>query len=398
MYIKKVIIFILLLVILGSCAKKQSEVSIRKKVSPAQRYEFKLYDSIAVDYLAGSLLIVDMTNRGLFLGLDFLDKTILLFNRSGKIINKFNRVGSDPVSFGSFLYALGFYDNTTVSVLSERGITFYSLNGEFIRNLPYRGEFAGFQMNNQLQLRPVTINDTTYLLALMDSKTKYRITDKEFYDEVHYFTMINTITNNQKKIVQIEENDIYKNGKYFYPSRIIPVFSVDRKRNLLKVKYPLGENLYTYSLEGDIKLSRITNLQPEHLKEPVGVPFENPEKDPGFSINGFYRNIFVNQDTTFLVYTTHFDTDKFTNDTGLNFFENPVKYYNAYNHRYTATYCQVFVNDEKVCQDIPLPPEASYIAWISGYNYVIMKKGTSMLNYEPDNEMFYVYKIVPVAE
>lgn len=391
----KKLCYLLTLLILDSCVNYGYE-EVGNSADLLQ-YKFEQYDSLTVDYLAGLFVVSDRSVSGLFLGLDFMDKTVVLFNHFGEITNRFNRVGGDPRAFGNYLFALGFYNDSTISVLSEKGIFFYSLKGELINKLTYSGDFTGFQMNSQLQLLPVTVNDSSYLLTLTDFGTDLKITVPEFYNEARYFTMINTKSNERRLTIKIEDDDLYRNGKFFFPDRFIPVFDVDREHNELKVKFPLGDKLYTYSLADEMALVKITNLEPEHLMEPVGVPFDKPESYIGFSTNGSYSHIYIKQDTTLLFYKTHFDTDKFTNDTGFNFFDDPAGYYTEYRHLYTSKYCQVFVKDKKLCEDILLPAEASYIAWVDNFNYIVMGKETNWQSKEADNEKFYIYKIAPAS-
>ena len=367
------------------------------KESNNQLPEYKLvqYDSLSVDYLAGQFVVNDRSASGMYLGLDYLDKTLLLFDQFGNITHRFNRAGEDPWSFGNYLYAFGFYNDSTITVLTEKGIFFYNLQGDLKRKLPRKGDFNGFQTNSQLRILPFSHKNDSSLVTLTDFGTDYRLDKPIFYKMAKYITLINTNTNEWELYIKNKE-PLYNSGKYFYPDRIIPIFDIDRQHKELQVKFPLGNTLFIYSLEDRMPLVDKVDLMPENMQEPEGVLFNNPEEYTGFSINGFYNHIHTHGDTTFLFYRTKFDIKKFSRETGLNFLKDPAGYYNEYRHVYTSTYCQIIVKDKKICKDIKLPQRTRYVAWVNSINSIIISEIPSNLETEEETINFYIYKLTPV--
>jgi hypothetical protein len=335
-----------------------------------------------------------MSDDGLFLGLDYLDKTVLLFDREGEIVSKFNRSGADPWAFGYFLFAIGFHDASTISILSEKGIFFYALNGDLKNSIGSSGNFSRYQTNSQLQLLAFKNGNVPYIITLTDLGTELRISNPEFYNHAYYFTLINLTTGERVRKIQIPENDIYRNRKFFYPDRIIPIFDISESTRELRVKFPIGDKLYIYSLSGELPLINTVDLELEHFREPTGIPFDRPEDFTGFSVNGYFRSIFSVGDTTFLFYRNQFDIEKFSFETGLNFSANPAEYYSTYGHLYTSDYCQILVHGKKISNDIIAPKEASYIGWVTSKDYIIAGKEIKNLDYEPDHLTFLIFKIV----
>ncbi|GEM_PF-4384923 len=381
-----------------ACSRDETVSIDGGKNEELQEFIFQPYDSLTVDYLAGLFVMADKTNNGLFLGLDFMDKTVILFDSAGEIVNTFNRAGADPWSFGNYLYAIGFNNDSTINVLTEKGVYFYSLQGKLLKKLSYKGNFSGFQLNSQLQILPIELSDSTYLLTLTDFATDLRLSQPEFYQEARYFTLINTTNNKRQHFVSMEESTLYKQDKYYYPARVCPAFDVDRSKGELRVKYPLGNKMFTYSLLDNFKLIKITDVTPEHMDTPVGVPFDKPNSYTGFSTNGFYSHIFARGDTTFLFYTTEFDVNKFELTTQTKFFADPAGNYNQYRHLYTANYCQIFVGERKLCKDIKLPEDGAFVAWVDNLHSIIIGKETNTLDREEDSKKYYLYKLNPATE
>lgn len=363
----------------------------RAEIGNYPEYRFYKYDSITVDYLAGNLTIVGKSNDDIFLGIDYNDKTIILFTDAGQIVSTFNRSGGDYRSFGNIVYAIDYYNDSTISILSEKGVFFYDKMGELIKKLLNPDGFFAFQMNSQLQILPVFIHGEEYVLTLTDFETHLPWNSAKFYEEAKFLTLLNVNTNDRKFIIMHEPGDLYRNGKFYYPDKLCPFFGI--KDDEIYVKYPLGEKIYVYSIDKDFSLSNTINLFPEYLEEAEGVPFDNLDSYRGYSPNGSYQGMYMRGDTTFMLYNSGFDIDRFTNDTGFDFYENPGRFSNEYRHLYRSKYFQLLAGGKKIARDILLPSEISSISFIESTNSIIGSVETNWSEDETYNVKFYKYRV-----
>lgn len=136
----KLLIFSILLAVLASCGKTETE----KPATPLseQALKFEIYDSLVVDYL-GNLLLMDISPDGKnYLMIDQNTDTIFVTNPEGEIKYKYYRNGDDPEAIPGNRAGLGkFLDNQTILIPGTRGLASYAISGSL--NKSYKPEFTG---------------------------------------------------------------------------------------------------------------------------------------------------------------------------------------------------------------------------------------------------------------
>lgn len=117
-----------------ACSGEKEENKTSTPLSE-QNFEFKIYNSLLVDYL-GNLFLADITEEGkTFLLIDQRSDTLFVTDREGTILGKFKRLGDGPGFYqSSRLGPPSFLSPKEIIVPAFRGFYLYSLSGEPTRS------------------------------------------------------------------------------------------------------------------------------------------------------------------------------------------------------------------------------------------------------------------------
>ncbi|MEL6944221.1 MAG: hypothetical protein AAFO82_16290, partial [Bacteroidota bacterium] len=111
-----------MIIIFSNCSEKAIETSIDNQ-------QLIITDSIEIDYAAKLKYVDFLVEEQVHLLADIDNTTVLEVDSVGNIRNQFQCGGREEEQIGSLISAIGYIDNNTIGIVSERGIFFFQRNG-----------------------------------------------------------------------------------------------------------------------------------------------------------------------------------------------------------------------------------------------------------------------------
>lgn len=247
-------------------------------------WEFQLQDSIQLDLLGtptladaefGKILIWNGTGR----------EFILLDQKTGEIIHRFEKKGDSPGNFGFQMTLPGFIDENRIAIAGMPGIFVFKLSGELIRKHPHpEPQFGGanmelpggsiqwidFKGKRHVLFRSLRIHDSFQ-------------GEKEFYTRFRALEITDPETGASQEYIPFRPESRFLNGLGYEMPDYDPVFDSDSKEVFLAFA---GEPaIHRYEISGDSLIwKQSQNLALKDFGEVTGKPLETFQSMT-FSVN-----------------------------------------------------------------------------------------------------------------
>ena len=233
----------ILLLLAASCNRDKFEEAFPATVS--------IVDSIAIHNpgLPTLLNVSENENRWLFYA--YVTQKILVCDSTGTIISLFDPFIEGPGQIGPTLFSAGFKGNDTLLFLSERGLTKYSILGQFISH--QRNEHGLFNAGLAEHLSYFENNQSEYVIA------KYYLWPLDYDNtditRVLPLTLITLADNSSKGVLKIDQSSENIHGLYG------AIFSVNAARNELALIIAPQRKLTLYTLDTFPQKIKAYNLE-----------------------------------------------------------------------------------------------------------------------------------------
>lgn len=314
-------------------------------------------DTIKVKYDGEVLLLTDVRKDKLAY-FDFFSKEILVTNRKGEIISKFNHSLLGSESFGNFIYGVHFQNDSVLSILSNKGYFMYGLNGALISKYlhTFNLDFSVY-MNGDFKLS--YDKKRNQFVSLLTTATDLGSNKPEFFEQARHITTFNLDSMKYSWHVPYEAEGSYLQKKYYTGEWNAHYDINDDTIGVVVGRDPI---VYLYRLSDFKKLSSFSTV-PEYFKQEVKFEFgsdtfSDHKKRLTSYANSDYRRIFLRGDTVFTSYSGGIP---------LNVFEsiNNLEDYNTIGVKNQKHYVQLFVNTKKTSKDLELPKEFPLLMQVS---------------------------------
>mgnify|MGYP002078340252 CR=1 FL=1 len=274
---------LLLVTVLISCSRPDSsEISLDLVES-----EFEVIDSVKVPYL-GYFYLSDISNDGkLFLAYDAQRQEVVLFNRSGEIVNQFSKMGDVPDAHG-YLRALPAFDQDNhILIHALKGTLLYKQSGEFIRKLldPVESFGGVFVYVNGGKPLLVQHDQKNYIIIRYNGDRVHDANGKPIYEQTPLVEIYELSDPENKQQILIPSSSVFTDGLIYWETDYWPIFSL--LENKLYVTMGMDPNIYVYTLSDNFEL-----IQEEKILLPYDIfntrQGDNPkEYSPGMAMARF---------------------------------------------------------------------------------------------------------------
>ena len=373
--------------IISGCSKSETKEKHYKN-----KYLFEVLDTLRIEHLGTVIELVDVNKTNgdmLFASVVNVD-TIVQTNYKGKIKNKIKVSGEGGNEVG-FIFNLSYIGDTAILVNSNRGFFFYDLNGKALGRKPII-EKTNLKTLGSNTLKPIISSiktDTGIVLALQlknslsDSQLS-NIHSKESYQSYKSLTFYNINNSEYINAFGFEPESDFMDFEYHYGD-IITLFNFNSFTKSFYTLHNPDSKLYKYDIS--LKKIKTIDLEPNNFKLPVRYNF-SIKKTPSYKhmdVNSSYVYLSTNKDVSIITYRTGIPEDEYdkTNSEA----EIPELW-----KKYMKYYAIILINDNKVCNDVPLPYSAVGVSYIHDANNMILSTNPSITETE-EATIFYRCKI-----
>jgi|GEM_PF-2108149 len=375
-----------------SC-KEPTTNTFYKKVETLAQKKFVLVDSIIVKGVSTLYLVITDFNSVTkkYLAFDPLGSNeIFEFDIHGNITRKLNLMGTDSLSYGNYLYGLGYISDSSICIVSEKGCSIYDFNSHRINFV--HASFAGNNINYQMSIDSRGIIYCPVILAKQQS-SDINPSNRGYSSNKKNIMAINFKDSTYTPNIKFEENSIYLNDKIWY-NKNYATSIYDMSDSSIKIIYQLENKVYEYksSNDGSLSLKKIVNLSPEYFGEIRGLKygkgldqFKLIEAD---AENSSYTHLSCFNDTLYTVYAKGvMPTD--LESISVN---GKIKVNQIYEQKYQE-YVGVYCNDQQVCGDLKVPENCAGVSFIQSSNFLMPKRKSNEDIRQNNQEIIYVYEI-----
>jgi hypothetical protein len=223
-----------LVLLLNSCSDKNNEIKVIKS------YKAVIEDSVMINRLSTVQLLDYNAYENELLLLDRQTQEIILIDKKGAIISKFNPHIEGPSYVGNHDFGWTFYENEGLVCHAAYYLYQFDKKGNLIAKHPYPVETRGLW---SLDYDPVMVDSYTKngeveVLAFITDPSGPKPNTQVFQDSVNLLYAMNFNTGSAKVVMKKQPFSVYRNlGKYVdrgWPttaklknSRFAQVFSID---------------------------------------------------------------------------------------------------------------------------------------------------------------------------
>lgn len=378
------------LVLFFSCAEKNKKAPVEPPLNLPKK-EFVLVDSITIQPLSTFYFVIADYNlkRQTYLAFDPLrSNEIFEFDHSGKIMHTLNVQGIDSSDIGNYLFGLGYYMDSLMCMVSEKGCYIYNFQGQRLRFI--KGAFGGNSANFSIQL----VNDVIYCPLINTKNSSNNFTGKRYYEAKRNLMSINLRDSSLTSHVPFENGSIYLDDEMWYNKSLVAA-TYDNYDSTLKLIYQLDNKMYQYKLSenGTPVIKKAVDLVPEYFGEVNGLNYEGKYTQPDLlklnTENSAYNQIHSFNDSVVVVYSAGVPEKELESlptmgTVGLN--QLLEKEYQEF--------VSIYYKDKKLYRDIKVPENCAGIVYVQSANRFLMFRRKTTENVgKNDKEIVYIYEI-----
>jgi len=352
----------------------------------ATGYEFKIRDSIQVDY-QGNLFLFDYDqSKNRFLGMDTATDEVLLFDREGKVMSQFHLLKDGPNAI-SWALGLGFFNGQFTVMDAAKGLLFFSSEGTITDRIGLSPPYTYINGLNS----PVYAfgNELVYIRperGEMDWNNQLEMFEKIYRSPI--LEVYNPETKTYRTTMPFPPGTIYEDG-YFYHWMFPTVIPAGK----YWLVYFMAEPAYhVYQKEGDdLVFHKTIDLELEDAVKIEGVPMANIEdyyEKSLYNIFGRIQNLYV-LDSQIVIHYTKGMEEEIVSAFPRNIVEErtalslEIKNYLAVLNR----------NHQMIQKDIPVPEGVILSSVADEFGAVLGVKNQDYFGLEEDKVTFYQIKL-----
>ncbi|MEA5259381.1 hypothetical protein VB264_16400 [Arcicella aquatica] len=377
---------LILSVLLTSCNSKDKNVATFK-----DDYSFEIIDTLKIKHLGRGIELIDVnkTNGDMLFTSAIRMDTIVQTDSNGNIKNKIKVSGEGGSEIG-FIFNLSYIGDTAILINSNRGFFFYDLNGKALKGK------AIIEKTSLKTLGSNTFNpsiasiktDTGIVLALQlkNSLNDYQLSNihsKESYQNYKSLTFYSLDKHKYINALGFEPESIFMDFDYHYGD-INTLFVFNQFNKCFYTLHDPDSKLYKYDVS--LKKIKVIDLEPENFKLPIKYNFsKNSTSSKHMDVNSSYVYFSTNRDISIVTYRTGIPEDEYNKTNSESEIPELWKKYMKY-------YALILIDDNKVCNDVPLPYGAVGVTNIIGGSNMILSTNPAITE-TPDATIFYRCKL-----
>ncbi len=188
----------------------------------------EIVDSVMIEHL-GEAELWDVSPDGNKLLLrDWQREEFLVINMDGDIVHSFSKKGDVLDSHGWLLMSASFWDNETILAGGQKGIFFYSLDGEMIKKVNYATipEVNIFYSASGFHFQNVQFDGIDYLLGPSLTPNEFTKMEQGYYKTRKSISMIDLDSGKIGGIINLEPDSRFFDGKVYEMSHVFTYFKV----------------------------------------------------------------------------------------------------------------------------------------------------------------------------
>lgn len=356
------------------CACQSSE---HVNVEDSKKF-LEIVDSIKVNYL-GNLYLTDFCEKTeIYLSFDLTSDTIVEFDDTGAVRNKFNPTKEGPEGIKDAIIALAYHNDSTILVQSREGYYFYNKEGSLLRKIVLERDSP---LYSNMKYNVESLSD---LIFSMDRNfSNEPLISEEYYKDVHHISEINLKDSSITPRVKFDKKSLYLQslGFYYFSS---PAFDFNKMDSSLNILFPAEKVIYKYYPFKDWNLGSVIKTNPLYFNDPIITPFnQRPHTMRSLSYGSYYQNIFSAGEYLVVEYRTGLPK---TVDLPGSIEELNDIYQEKNNYCY-----ELYRDDEKIASDFTTPEHLFGLRILKNNGELIFQLNKNRFEY--DFEVFYKCKI-----
>lgn len=388
---KKLIPFTFFCSILFFSCRNKDVKSEKDQHSYAEKYKLEVTDTFRLNYTARLVKVLDynVTSKNILFSSYSMD-TIVQTDLAGRISNKFVFKGGGPKEAGVIIHNVGYFNDTSIIVNSERGFYFYNLKGELVRSLEERTPLKAIGSALDTRIREFSKGDSSCILLHLKSVADVDISDFFSLSNLEKFkstTLYNLTNQTYRVLFGYEPNSIFRTDYKYNYGEPENIFDYDYTQNDFYIVHNPEPVLYKYSLANNFSTFTAIDLSPDHFNLPVKYKSNDFTSDHKYAaVNSQFRDINCFEDYIFLDYKTGIPEKEY--DDMKTESELPELY-----KKHMKNYAILLKNDKKICGDILLPLYSTGISFVKSLDYIFVRTNASATE-TADATIFYICKLI----
>jgi hypothetical protein len=373
-----------------SCTERKSKARVEAPVNLPKK-EFVLVDSIVIQPISTLYFVIADYNvkRQTYLAFDPLRSNVIFeFDQTGKINHTLDLQRTDGSGIGNYLFGLGYYRDSLLCLISEKGCYIYNTQGQRLQFI--KGAFGGNSANFGVQL----VNDVVYCPLINTKSSSNNFTGKRYYEAKRNLMGINLRDSSLAFHAPFENGSIYLDNEVWYNKSLV-ASTYDNYDSTLKLIYQLDNKMYQYNLSdnGTPVLKKVVDLVPEYFGEISGLEYDGKYTQPDLlklnAENSAYNQIHSFNDSVVIVYSVGVPKEELKSlvtkgTVGLN--QLLEKDYQEY--------VSIYYKDKKLYRDIKVPENCAGIVYVQSANrFLMLRRKTTDNVGKNDKEIAYIYEI-----
>lgn len=372
--------FLYILIFSFSCISKTDSIE------ESLEFELEVIDSIQIPVLENLTLLDVHPKKDLFLfSVDGKNSPLVLTNDKGLEIKRLEAPSDAPNGFGGYCSS-GIFMGDTIVVQGVRGLYFYDLNLNFLKNnnrtYPPKGMiFLGFDHLKYAE----TYLGPSLISFSGNPQTELPPNDPGYYQNYNALDLIPLDSIEFKPILPFTpESRFLKSEEAF---------------NFISLSFSVKDHLLTYAHQNDTLLYEVYLLDPSLIQKPIGIPFDQFIFKKGFpyggqedyespsDIQGSISSIFKVENIDLIFYTSGLKMENFppSNDDRSQYRDaieilNPKKW--------------IVRSDGNRFSQPKLAPSSYRISRVDQRNRIWAQQNIEALDEEPEVNTFYQIKLV----
>jgi len=262
------LISVALILLVNSCGSKNNEIKVIKS------YKAVIEDSVMINRLSRVKLLDYNAYENELLLHDRQTREIILIDKKGEIISKFNPHVEGPSYAGDYDFGWSFYENKGLVCHSSYYFYQFDKQGNLIAKHPYPVEVSSLWLldYDPVMIDSYTKNGEVEVLAFITGPVGPRYNSQAYQDSVNMLYAMNFNTGSSKPVMKKQPNSVYRSlGKFV--DRGWPTIAKLKTSKFAQV-FSIDTSVYIFDLDKDELVNAIAipkEFQPIYEPNEFGV-------------------------------------------------------------------------------------------------------------------------------
>lgn len=233
--------FLLLVLCLSSCGTKEVQESAETSL---KSITFEKLDSIRIDYLGNPIVhdIDPISKRVLFMEFMEFSNDIMVVDFDGNILNSFLKSGDFPDSYGGLVSNLRIDSDSSFFTYGSNGLLRYDFSGKLLSKIDHLNFQPPIFNHIAMRFGMGKIGDR-YIFEEQDYRGLNPL-DNDHYKDLYLLSWLGPETGEKEPFLQVPEESIFRNGKYFFGNSWKLIFTVSE--DLIYVAFGIEPVIYAF--------------------------------------------------------------------------------------------------------------------------------------------------------